>query len=110
MVYIVFTTTGDVAEAKEIGKDLVTHRLAACVNILPEVESIYRWEGEVEESSEVLMLIKTTEGRLEEVKSVIKRSHSYEVPEILAVEVDDGLEDYLEWVTENCQDKSEPTH
>ena len=75
-------------------------RLAACVNIVPRIESVYRWEGKVEEAEEYLLLIKTTAEAFPGVREAIRRLHSYEVPECIALAVEEGDETYLKWIDE----------
>lgn len=98
---VVFCTFPDVEKAREIAAVLVERRLAACVNLLPGVESIYRWEGKVERAGEVLAVIKTT--RYPELEAALKALHPYEVPEILALPVAAGLAGYLMWLGESCE-------
>ena len=97
---VVLCTFPDVEQARAIAAELVERRLAACVNLLPGVESIYRWEGKVERAGEVLAVIKTT--RYPELEAAVKELHPYEVPEILALPVAAGLAGYLEWLGESC--------
>jgi periplasmic divalent cation tolerance protein len=95
---IVLSTCADRAEAERIAHRLVEQHLAACVNILPGVQSIYRWQGAVESATEVLMLIKTSTARAQEVQSAIASLHSYEVPEYLVLPVLGGSNAYLAWL------------
>lgn len=95
---IVLSTAGSEDEARKIARHLIEHQLAACVNIVPHVESIYRWQGKVESSREWLLLIKTTAARFPEVRDAIRELHSYELPECIAVSVEDGSLDYLQWI------------
>ena len=97
---VVFCTFPDDDRARAIAEALVERRLAACVNLLPGVESIYRWEGKVERAGEVLAVIKTT--RYPELEAALKELHPYEVPEILALPVAAGLAGYLAWLGESC--------
>jgi periplasmic divalent cation tolerance protein len=97
---VVLCTFPDVEQARGIAVVLVERRLAACVNLLPGVESIYRWEGKVERAGEVLAVIKTT--RYPELEAALKELHPYEVPEILALPVAAGLAGYLKWLGESC--------
>ncbi|WP_193210726.1 divalent-cation tolerance protein CutA [Luteolibacter marinus] len=97
---VVLCTFPDVEVARRVAGELVTRRLAACVNLVPGVESIYRWEGEVERSGEVLGLIKTT--CYPELEAGLKELHPYEVPEIVALPVGAGLPAYLAWLGESC--------
>src|SRR5690242_8188604 len=94
-VLLVFSTFPDVQSAKRIGRILVEERLADCVNILPKIESVYRWEKKVEEAEETLCLIKTTIGQYQTLESRIKALHPYEVPEIIAINLASGLPAYL---------------
>ncbi|KAF1723154.1 divalent-cation tolerance protein CutA [Pseudoxanthomonas wuyuanensis] len=97
-VRLVFCTCPDAASAERIADALVEERLAACVNLLPGVAAIYRWQGRVERASEVLLLIKTSGARLEKLIRRIPELHPYELPEVLAVEAGAGLPAYLDWV------------
>jgi periplasmic divalent cation tolerance protein len=95
---IVLTTASSRDEAKRIAKALVEEQLAACVNIVGNVESIYRWQGAVEESAEVLLLIKTNVEKLEALETAVHRLHSYDVPEFLIFAVNGGSAAYLKWL------------
>jgi periplasmic divalent cation tolerance protein len=95
---VVFCTCGDEDEAKRIARDLVESRLAACVNMLPSIESIYRWQGRVETGREVLLLIKTIAERFSELEQRIIHLHSYDTPEIIAMRVSAGFDKYLAWI------------
>ena len=97
---VVLCTFPDLDQARQIGAALVERQVAACVNLLPGVESIYRWEGKVERANEVLGLIKTT--RYAELEAAIRELHPYEVPEILALPVGAGSESYIGWLKESC--------
>ena len=98
---IVLTTASSRDEAKRISKALVEGQLAACVNLVGGVESIYRWQGEVEEAAEVLLLIKTNVEKLEALETAVRRLHSYEVPEFLIFEVNGGSAAYLKWLDDS---------
>ena len=95
---IVLSTCGSEAEAAKIGRYLVEHQLAACVNIVPRIESIYRWQGKVESSGEWLLLIKTTTEKFPEVRDAIAELHSYDLPECIAIAIEDGSAEYLAWI------------
>lgn len=97
---VVLCTFPDIEQARQIGAALVERQVAACVNLLPGVESIYRWEGKVETAGEVLGIIKTT--RYAELEAAIQELHPYEVPEILALPVAGGSSAYLEWLAASC--------
>ena len=97
-VIAVLSTAPDVATASQIGATLVEERLAACVNVVEGVSSIYRWKGAVQRDREVLMVVKTTSNAIERLRSRLVELHPYEVPEVLALAVADGHLPYLEWV------------
>lgn len=97
---IVCCTCASREEAARIARAVVESRLAACVNVLPEVESIYRWQGKIETAREALLLIKTAEWRFAELRDRIAALHSYEVPEIVAFPLFAGAENYLAWLRE----------
>jgi periplasmic divalent cation tolerance protein len=98
---IVLTTTGSAQQAKQIALALVEHRLAACVNIVPKIESVYRWQGKVESVEEWLLVIKTQADAFQRVQDMIKKLHEYEVPECVMLEVASGSQDYLDWIFNN---------
>jgi periplasmic divalent cation tolerance protein len=98
---IVFTTAGSEEEARKIARHLVEHRLAACVNIIPRMESVYRWQGKVESAQEWLLLIKTTAERFPAVRDAVGELHSYDLPECIAVSVEDGSLPYLQWLEDS---------
>jgi len=99
-VVIVLTNLPDRAAAMKLAQELVAKRLAACVNVLAECTSVYRWKGEIEHAVEVPVLIKTRMERYAEVEAVIRELHPYELPEIVAVPAVRGLEQYLQWVAD----------
>lgn len=98
---VVFCTVPDAAIGERIAEALVEERLAACVNLVPGLTSVYRWEGKVQREAEVLLVIKTRAGRVEALMQRLKALHPYEVPEILALPVAAGSEAYLRWIEEN---------
>jgi periplasmic divalent cation tolerance protein len=97
-VRIVVTTAASRDEAESIAGRLVEERLAACVNLLPGLTSIYRWKGEVETAGELLLIIKTTAANLEPLESALRRLHSYEIPEFLVFTPDASGKPYLDWL------------
>jgi periplasmic divalent cation tolerance protein len=97
----VLTACANAEQARSIADALVNEHLAACVNVLPGVESVYRWQGEVERATETLLLIKTTAQRFEDVRDRIQSLHSYDTPEIICLPIQQGLETYLSWVRDN---------
>jgi periplasmic divalent cation tolerance protein len=90
------------AEARKIGRAVVEKELAACANIVAGVESIYRWKGKVEQAREVLVVMKTSATRLRELEREVKRLHSYDVPEFIALPIVAGSKEYLKWIGENA--------
>lgn len=101
-VLVVLTTWPDLEKARAAARTLVEEKLAACANLVPGLESIYRWQGAVETSAEVMVILKTTIARYQMLEARILALHSYEVPEILVLRVSDGLPRYLRWVESNC--------
>ena len=95
---IVLTNVPDAATAETIARSLVEGRLAACVNILPAMNSVYRWEGKIEQAVETVLLIKSTQSRYAELENAIAKLHPYDVPEIIALPIVAGLPAYLWWV------------
>ncbi len=100
---IVLSTAGSEEEARKIARHLIERKLAACVNIVPQIESIYRWQGKVEEARECLLLIKTTAERFPEVRDALHELHSYDLPECVAITVEDGSSGYLNWIGESVK-------
>lgn len=101
-VLLVLSTFPDAQTARRICRQLVEERCAACANIIPQIESIFWWEGKVESGGEVLALFKTSIGRYDALETTLRQLHPYEVPEIICLRLEDGLPEYLQWVTENC--------
>jgi periplasmic divalent cation tolerance protein len=97
---VVFMTAANGEEATRLAEMLVGSHLAACVQILPEIESVYRWEGKIERASEILMLVKTTKDRFVDLDREVRALHSYDTPEIIAIPVVAGSESYLKWLTQ----------
>jgi len=95
---VVFITTSSYEEARKIADALVDRKKAACVNIVPRVNSLFRWKGKIEEAEESLMVVKTRAELFPDVVSLVKSIHSYEVPEIIALPIVEGNPDYLEWL------------
>jgi periplasmic divalent cation tolerance protein len=103
----VFVTTATSDDAAGIAGALVSERLAACVNILGPIESVYRWEGEVKRDRESLMIIKTTAKRYPELELRIKELHSYSTPEVVALKIERGSEGYLTWLRASTEEEGE---
>jgi periplasmic divalent cation tolerance protein len=105
--FVVLVTCSSSTEAQRIARAVVNARLAACANILPgAVQSIYRWKGKVESSRERLLLIKTSRRRLAKLQAAVKRLHSYEVAEFIAIPIAAGSPTYLSWIEEVLKDSS----
>jgi periplasmic divalent cation tolerance protein len=100
---IVLVTVPSQTEGERIGRMLVESKLAACVNIIPHLYSIYLWQGKIEEEGELLLIIKTMPDRLKNLIEKVKKIHSYDVPEILALPVIQGNQDYINWVHESTR-------
>lgn len=98
---IILTTAGSQEEAQKIAHALVERRLAACVNIVPQIESVYRWQGKVETAQEWLLLIKTQAALYERVRDAVKELHSYDLPECVMLDLTAGSQDYLDWIAKN---------
>ena len=98
---LVLSTAGSESEARKIAQALVERRLAACVNIVPKIHSVYRWEGRVEQAEEYLLLIKTVKAREEQVRAAICELHSYELPECIVIQIESGSAEYLKWVEDS---------
>ncbi len=97
-VRLALTTVAGREEARRLAEALVEQGAAACVNIVPAVESVYRWKGAMERASELLLVIKTTQDRLEALAAALSAMHSYELPELLVLDVEAGSRAYLDWV------------
>jgi periplasmic divalent cation tolerance protein len=98
---IMLTTTGSEDEAQKIANALVERRLAACVNIVPQVQSLYRWEGKVESAQEWLLIVKTRSALVKQVEAAITQLHSYELPECIVLNIEGGSDHYLAWMKES---------
>jgi len=104
-ILTVLCTCPDAATAKSLGAGLVEHGLAACVNILPEIRSIYRWRDEIHDECEVLLLAKTSRMAYGNLESWLLEHHPYDVPEVLALPVQAGAADYLDWVLNEVESR-----
>jgi periplasmic divalent cation tolerance protein len=100
-VVVVLSTFGSIEEARAVCRQLVEERLAACANLVPAVESIYRWQGAVETATETMAILKTTTEGVAKLEGRLRELHSYEVAEVVALPVQGGSEAYLRWVGEN---------
>jgi periplasmic divalent cation tolerance protein len=100
---LVLTSCGSQPEARRIAHALVERQLAACVNIIPQIASVYRWQGKVETAEESLLVIKTTAAACERLRVALGELHSYEVPECIEIGIEDGSAAYLEWIGESVR-------
>lgn len=100
---VVFMTAADRDEATRLAEMLVEQHLAGCVQILPEMESVYRWQGKIERQREILLIAKTTQSKFQELERQVRASHSYDTPEILALPVIAGSSPYLQWLTNSVE-------
>jgi len=98
---VVFITASSIAQARRIAKELVGKKLAACVNIVPRIESVYTWKGKTEVAREALLTVKSRKGLFGKIEKAVKGLHSYECPEIIALPIVDGSKDYLKWMEES---------
>jgi periplasmic divalent cation tolerance protein len=97
---VIFITSGSEEEAKRLGRVLVEEKLAACVNIIPGVESLYWWKGKIESSKEWMLVVKTQGKMVNRVVKRVKEIHSYEIPEVIALPIVEGNRDYLQWISD----------
>ena len=102
---LVQTSCPDKDTAISLARRIIEKKLAACVNVLPEVTSIYEWKGDIKQDSEILLLIKTPKSRYLDLQAVICESHPYELPEVIAVPISEGLPEFLAWI----KDTTDPT-
>jgi periplasmic divalent cation tolerance protein len=101
---LMLSTAGTAEHAERIADHLVRNRLAACVNIVPSVKSIYRWKGAIETDMEVLMVIKTGNERIPEIEKVFREMHPYENPELIAIPIEYGKMEYLRWMVDSLEE------
>ncbi len=104
---IVFTTTSTLAEAESLAEKIVAAKIAACVQVLPQMKSFYFWDGKVQNEAEHLLLIKTLPAKYSELETFIQSHHSYQVPEIVAVSAEQVSDVYLDWMTESLSARVE---
>jgi len=95
---VILITTGSEEEAHRIADQLLNQRKAACVNIMPKIDSLFWWQGKLDSAQESLLVIKTKASKLKEITELVKKVHSYEVPEVIALPIVGGNEDYLKWL------------
>ena len=100
---VVFNTCGSLDEAERLSRRLVNEKLAACVTVISPVRSFYRWKGEVTDSSEWLLMIKTARHMFEPLRAVLESAHSYELPEVIAIPLIEGSPNYLAWIEQGVK-------
>jgi periplasmic divalent cation tolerance protein len=98
---VILSTCASAEEAERLARALLADRLAACVNVLPGVRSFYRWKGQVEDAAEYLLVIKSSRPLLEQLSAALRKAHSYELPEVVALPIVAGAPNYLKWLDEN---------
>ncbi len=103
---VVFITSANRGESKKIAKALVEQKLAACVNITPPIESIFRWQGKVCDEREFLLVVKSRRELFPEIRNAVLKLHSYKVPEVICLPIVDGSEDYLQWIADSVKVRS----
>ncbi len=102
-IQLTLCTTDSHDSAKMLARSLVEKKLVACVNIVPNMTSVYSWQGQIHEDQEWLMLIKSTAERLNDIKNAISAIHPYDSPELISINIEDGLPDYLKWVQDSVK-------
>jgi len=103
--FFLFFVTGPENDMKELSKRLVEERLAACVNVIDKIKSVYWWEGRISEDAESLLIIKTESSKVQELIEFVRRNHPYKVPEVIGIEVSVGNPEYLNWILESLSSK-----
>ena len=101
MKVVCLVTINDVEKGKELARTLLEARLIACANLIPQVTSLYWWEGKIQEDAEVLLVLKTTRERVEALIAAVKQHHPYTVPEVISLPIEQGNPDYLAWIDES---------
>lgn len=102
MQIVIFITAADNSEAELLSRALVKNKLVACVNIVEKVQSLFWWQGKVDRAKEVLLIAKSRKANLVKIIKLVKLKHSYQVPEVIALEIVGGNRDYLKWIEESC--------
>lgn len=103
MYTVIFITTSNKKEARRIARELIRQRLAACINIVDRINSLFWWEGKAEQAKEVLLVVKSKKSELTKIIKLVKSMHSYEVPEIIALPIIGGFKPYLRWIDESLR-------
>ena len=100
-ILLVFVTDPNLAEGRDLAKKLLEQKLAACVNLIPQVESFYWWEGKIENNGETLLMIKTMKKEWEKLESFVRKNHSYSVPEIIGIPISERSKPYAQWIKDS---------
>ncbi|MCL4512851.1 MAG: divalent-cation tolerance protein CutA [Candidatus Eremiobacteraeota bacterium] len=100
-ILLLFITVPNLAEGRDLAKKLLEQKLAACVNLIPQVESFYWWEGKIENNGETLLMIKTMKKEWEKLESFVRKNHSYSVPEIIGIPISERSEPYAQWIKDS---------
>jgi len=103
MHIVIFVTASNKKEAKNIARALIKNRLAACVNIVDKIESVFRWQGKTESAKETLLVIKSSRSKLSKIITSVRSKHSYQVPEIIALPILAGYQPYLKWIDDSIR-------
>jgi periplasmic divalent cation tolerance protein len=103
MVAVVYTTIDNMQDARKISNTLVEEQLVVCVNIIPKIESVYKWKGKIENDNEYIMIAKTTDKNVKKVIQRIKTLHTYELPEVIVLPVIGGLKEYLDYIADETE-------
>lgn len=103
-IRVILSTAGSQEEGERIARTLVEQQLAACVNVVPQITSVYRWQGKVETASEVMLVVKTTAGMLEQAEAALRAAHSYEIPEVLVLSPGFGHSEYVDWLLRSVRE------
>jgi len=102
---LIYCTCPDINSGQQIAQALVEENLVACVNLLPQMLSIYRWQGKLQQDSECLLLMKTIQSQFTAIQNRVRQLHSYELPELISVPINDGLPEYIDWIAQSiCKD------
>jgi len=102
---VAFVTTPDRESARKLARSIIDQKLAACVNIVPNIESIYMWEGKVTEDNEYLMMVKTRTNRIDELSKFVRENHPYSVAEVISLPIQNGNPPYLDWIAQSVPEK-----
>lgn len=100
---VILVTAPDVEVGRQVARAVLDARLVACVNIVPKIESLYWWKGEIQSESEVLLVMKTKTGKINHLEAAVKAAHPYEIPEFVVLPIAAGSPDYLKWITDSVQ-------